>query len=122
MQTNINTFFTKDIYDNEIELELNADVLQRIHDDGISATDRMPIEFVFISDTEDKVNNLKAALLSKYPSYVNIEISETPDFWELNGITNPSEMSIDKINKWNQEMWDIGYQYDCQLDGWQVGT
>ncbi|WP_316787704.1 ribonuclease E inhibitor RraB [Pedobacter frigoris] len=122
MQNINNTFFTKDIYDNEIRLDVNADVLGRIHNDGVTTSDKLPIDFVFITDTEDKANSLKAALSSLYTDYQNVEVSETKDFWEINGITSAIGMTIDEINKWNEEMWDIGYKYDCQLDGWQVGV
>jgi len=122
MQNINNTFFTKDIYDTEIRLDVNTDVLERIHNDGVTTSDKLPIDFVFITDTEDKANSLKAALSSLYTDYRNVEVSETNDFWEVNGITSAIGMSIDEINKWNEEMWDIGYKYDCQLDGWQVGV
>lgn len=122
MKNTNNTFFTKDIYDNEIGLDINADVLEQIHNDGVTTNDKLPIEFVFITDAEDKANSLKAAISSLYIEYENVEVNETEDFWEVNGTTNTIKMSIDEINKWNQEMWNIGYKYDCQLDGWQVGV
>ena len=121
MHSQTNTFFTKDVYDTEICLHANEDVLQRIHNDGINPNDSLPIEFVFITDTDEKANKLRQQLALVYPTYVGLEIVETEDYWEVLGITNPIEMKIETINEWNQLMWDLGYQYDCQLDGWQVG-
>lgn len=121
MHNQTNTFFTKDVYDTEIRLDVNEDVLERIYNDGISQSAELPIEFVFITDTEEKANTLKQSLSLQYLTYDDLEVEETEDYWEVHGITNAIEMDIDKINEWNQIMWDIGYSHDCQLDGWQVG-
>lgn len=121
MHNSTNTFFTKDVYDTEIRLDINEDVLERIHNDGINSVDELPIEFVFITDTEEKANNLKQSLSLQYATYHDLEVKETEDYWEVYGITNVIQMNIDKINEWNEAMWNIGYNHDCQLDGWQVG-
>lgn len=121
MHNQTNTFFSKDIYDTEIRLDVNEDVLERIYNGGVNAMDELPIEFVFITDTEKKATELKQSLSIQYSTYSTLKVQETEDYWEVLGITNPIEMSIDRINEWNQAMWDFGYHYDCQLDGWQVG-
>ena len=121
MHNKINTFFTKDVYDTEIRLDVNEDVLERIYNDNISPNDELPIEFVFITDTEEKAKRLKQSLSLEFAIYNDLKVDETEDYWEVHGITNAIEMKIIKINEWNQVMWDFGYRYDCQLDGWQVG-
>ena len=121
MHNSTNTFFTKDVYDTEIRLDINEDVLERIHNDGVNSFDELPIEFVFITNTEEKANNLKQRLSLQYATYLDLEVKETEDYWEVYGITNVIQMNIDKINEWNEAMWNIGYNHDCQLDGWQVG-
>ncbi|WP_443943939.1 ribonuclease E inhibitor RraB [Pedobacter sp. AW1-32] len=122
MKNQVNTFFDKETYDNDIALEINEDVLNRIYDDGISQNDKLPVEFVFITDTKEKALKLKESLQSDYPDYTAIKIEETEDCWEIHGITSEIEMSINAINNWNQHLWDLGYQFDCQLDGWHVAT
>ena len=62
MQNQMNTFFTKDVYDTEIRLDVNEDVLERIYNDGVSPSDKLPIEFVFITDLEENANRLKERL------------------------------------------------------------
>lgn len=121
MHNQTNTFFSKYIYDTEIRLDVNEDVVERIYNGGVSQNDELPIEFVFITDTEEKANSLKQSLSLQYLMYKDFEVEETEDYWELHGVTNAIEMKIDKINEWNQAMWDFGYLYDCQLDGWRVG-
>ena len=121
-KTSANQFFPKEIYDAEIRLDVNDDVLERIYSAGVRPTDKLGIEFFFITDSQQKAQHLSERLISDFPSYLDIKVEETEDYWEVTGITSIIEMNITEINKWNQLMWHIGYEYDCQLDGWQVGT
>ncbi|RQO73755.1 hypothetical protein DBR40_13170 [Pedobacter sp. KBW01] len=122
MANNSNTFFTTDLYNSEIHLEINEDILDNIYADGIKSEEKLPIEFVFITDNEQKAILFKNSLLLQFPTYSKIAAEKSDDLWDIQGITHPIEMSLNEINNWNQIMWDFGYQYDCQLDGWQVGT
>lgn len=118
----INTYFDQDTYENEIDLKTNEDVLQRIYNDGVTATDELPIEFFFVTDTETKANTFKSYIQQAFPTYQDIEISDYDGDFEISGITFPVKMELQTINNWNTLMWDAGYKFDCKLDGWQVGT
>jgi len=117
-----NTFFTKDIYDTEIALDVNADVLERIYNSNVTWETRLPVEFFFVSDDEEKLKRLALHLLTNFPEYTGLNVQPYNGNFELVGNTHPIQMELTAINDWNQIMWDIGYQFDCKLDGWQVGT
>jgi hypothetical protein len=117
-----NTFFTKEIYDSEIGLHINKVVLSRIYGDGIRSETKLPIEFVFVSNEEQKLKNLGLTLLSQFPTYTDLKIKPYNNNFDLLGVTHPIQMELETINEWNQQMWDFGYRFDCKLDGWQVGT
>lgn len=117
-----NTFFNQESYENNIELEVNEDVLERIYKDGVKSTDMLPIEFYFLTDTEAKATDFKNYLKTKFPEYEGVEIQDYDGDFEISGTTSPKEMSLQSINDWNKVMWDFGYEFDCKLDGWQVGT
>jgi hypothetical protein len=116
-----NTFFTKDIYDAEIGLDVNTDVLERIYNSGVTPETSLSIEFFYVSDGEEKLRRLGLHLLSSFPEYADLQVQPYQEIFELSGITHPIKMELDIINEWNQKMWDIGYEFDCKLDGWQVG-
>lgn len=122
MANNSNTFFTTDRYNSEIHLEINEDILDSIYANGVKTYDKLPIEFVFVTDNEDKAIQFKNNLLIQFPTYSKISVEKADDLWDIHGITDNLEMSLNEINNWNQIMWDFGYQNDCQLDGWQVGS
>jgi Regulator of ribonuclease activity B len=119
---NDNTFFTKEIYDTEIGLEVNSDVLERIYSSHVTAETSLPIEFFYVSDQEEKLKRLGLHLLEEFPQYTDLKVQPFNGNYELLGVTHPIKMELTTVNKWNQEMWDIGYLFDCKLDGWQVGA
>jgi len=117
-----NTFFTKEIYETEINLDVNIDVLERIYSHNVTSEMSLPIEFFYVSDQEEKLKKLGLHLLSEFPQYADLKVQPYIDNFELLGTTHPIKMDLATVNQWNQKMWDIGYQFDCKLDGWQVGT
>jgi hypothetical protein len=119
---NDNTFFTKDIYENEIGLDVNADVLKSVYNSNVTSDTILPIEFFYVSDQETKLKELGLHLMTQFPTYNDFKVQRYNDIFELRGTTHPIKMDITSVNEWNQKMWDIGYQFDCKLDAWQVGT
>ena len=117
-----NTFFTNEIYETEIGLDVNEDVLNRIYSDNVQPSDQLPIEFFFVTDVETKALSLKSYLSSNFPTYKDLKVQPYQNNYELIGTTHPIAMNIQSINQWNQQLWDIGYEFDCKLDGWQVGV
>jgi len=117
-----NTFFDKDTYDNDIRLDINEDVLERIYGDNIKPTDELNVNFAFITDTKNKADNFARILKSTYKNYTDIEVGPYDEQFEVTGLTDKVKMNIQDINDWNKKMWDFGYKYDCKLDGWYVGT
>ena len=61
-----NTFFDQESYKNDIELEVNEDVLERMYNDNVKPTDMLPIEFFFLTDTETKATDFKKRIEIKF--------------------------------------------------------
>ena len=114
------TFFDQESYKNDIDLETNADVLERIYKDNIKPSDELAIEFFFVTDSEVKAITFKSQLELKFPVYQQVQVRDYHGDFEISGKTEPIKMSLQPINEWNQLMWDFGYKFDCKLDGWQV--
>lgn len=121
MRERENTFFTKDIYDSAIDLETNEDVLERIYLD-VSSDACLSIEFFFVSDSKEKLKALGVSMMEQFPSYYGFKIGSYEDVFQLTGETSPIQMELESINAWNRIMCDLGYAFDCKLDGWQVQT
>jgi hypothetical protein len=118
MLTQKNTFFTTDMYENEIALEANETLLQRIYNEDIYADDELPLDFVFITDTWQKAEDFKWMLMEEHDLYT--EVIEANGRWEIQGSTSPIQIHLEAINKWHTEMWDLGYDYDCKFESWKL--
>jgi cystathionine beta-lyase family protein involved in aluminum resistance len=117
-----NSFFFEDSYNTDIDLETNADVLERIYEDNILPTDELNVNFAFVTDTKDKADNFANILKRTYKNYSGIAVEPYDDLYEVTGVTDKIKMQLEEINEWNKIMWDFGYKYDCKLDGWFVGA
>ena len=103
-----------------MRFETNKDVLERIYNSNITSKEELPIEFFYVSDEEKKLTDLGIHLLTQFPNYFNFKVEPYDGIFELRGMTHKIQMELNVINKWNKIMWDIGYKFDCRLDGWQV--
>ena len=116
-----NTFFTREIYETRIDLETNEDVLERIYV-HVPPSASLPVEFFFVSDKVEKLKALGPYIMAHFPAYYNLSVGPYEDVFQLTGQTAPIQMELEPINEWNRLMWDVGYAFDCKLDGWQVQT
>lgn len=113
-------YFTKEKYENEINQSVNIDVLERIKNDSTITKEEMIFSFYFITDKRTKIDSLTDYLEKFEPNQQIIELNQINKIWELNGRTYPIKLEIDSINKWERKMWEIGYKFDCELDGWET--
>ena len=113
-------FFTKEKYENELNQSINIDVLNRIKKDSTITKNEMIFSFYFITDKRTKIDSLIDFLEKNESNQQIIELNRINKIWELNGRSYPIKLEIDSINKWEKRMWDIGYQFDCQLDVWEA--
>ncbi len=113
-------FFTKQRYENELHQEVNIDVLERINNDSSLTADKMVFSFYFITDERKKIDSLVDYLKANEKNQQIIEPNKINEIWELNGRSYPIKLEIDCINNWERKMWDIGYRFDCILDGWET--
>lgn len=113
-------FFTKEKFENELNQGTNIDVLERIKNDSTISKNEMIFSFYFITDKRAKIESLIDYLQEHEKNQQIIELSQINDIWELNGRTYPVQLEIDSINKWEKKMWEIGYEFDCILDGWET--
>ena len=116
-----NRFFSKATYESEVSNQnINIDVLERIKNDSTITKDEMIFSFYYISDKRTKIDKLIDYLEKNETSQRIIELNQINNIWELNGRTYPLKLQIDTINLWERKMLDIGYRFDCKLDGWET--
>jgi len=115
----MNTFFTKSEFRDNIRSEVNSaiEVYQRRKADGMKDYSISAYDFVFISDTKNKLEDLGTFLSEKYGYSIEGIIKEA-DGWEMTG--NATEFPVDEDNLiyWVLHLYCKGYDFDCRLVGY----
>lgn len=95
----------------------NIQVIGEKNDQGIEATAKERIKFVFMTDTQEKSKALKAALkeMEGYELYKEYSLE---GFWVLTGLTNEMSMQFDSFSEWTFEFCKTGLDYDNKLLTW----
>jgi len=117
---NTGRFFTAAEFENELNLDANLDVLNRIKEDSTINKDEMIFSFYYITNEKSKIEALSDFLKINEPEQKIIEFNKINSIWELHGMSNPIRLEIDNINEWEKKMWEIGFRFDCKLDGWET--
>ena len=115
---NIYRFFSKKEYEDSKRMQrfLNKKVLGLFRNYG-GKSDLKSIEFFFYTDTQDKANNLAIELSAMgYEVYGTDKGSD--DKYSIIGCTMPIRIDERSVTNWSRQMCKLGYDNDCQFDGW----
>ena len=97
---------------------LNAQVLQVFKKKGGVSEKQAPVEFFFYTDEEDKASNLAIELNKLGYEVYSIDRLALDGKWSVTGRTQLMKMTTRTITKWSKQMVELGYQNDCDFDGW----
>lgn len=97
----------------------NMEVIGEKNDKGIKATDKENIEFLFMTNTEEKAQKLKSALEEK-DGYQLYKIYSLEGFWVITGVTDKLSMQFDTFSKWTYEFCKTGFDYDTKFLNWNI--
>jgi tetratricopeptide (TPR) repeat protein len=114
-----NRFFTQAEFNNNFgkEMTLAVDVYERRKESDLEDYSLAKYDFIFISDTKDKLILLSNFLKTNYDYKIN-EIKYEGDYWELTG--DATEFPVDESNLmyWALDLYCKGYEFDCKLDAY----
>jgi tetratricopeptide (TPR) repeat protein len=99
--------------------EMNDQTLTQLSKYGVNDQSQLTLEFFFYTDKQDKASNLAIEL--KKLNY-NIETVDKSagdsNLWIVTGWTTPIKMDLSAVTKWTEQMCKIGFDNDCDFDGW----
>jgi hypothetical protein len=102
----------------EGQLKMALHTLEELRASGVSDETKLQLEYFFTTNAEDKAERLVDSLVNigyspeKHPS---------PDKEEhhiVKGLSNPVEMSKDRLLQWISDMCILGFEEDCLFDKW----
>lgn len=95
----------------------NMEIIGEKNDKGISASESRQLNFMFITDVEQKVLDLKAAL-SDMEGYRFFRTYRFGAHWTLSGLSPSQSMDFKAMADWTMNLSARGFKKDCQLIAW----
>lgn len=116
-----NRFVTEKQYNDNVakQKQMNPRTLEQLRKYGITDTSELKLEFFFYTNEQDKASKLAIELKE-----LNYEI-ETVDKsaggkkeWVVSGWSTKIKMDLQSVINWTTQMCKLGFDYDCEFDGW----
>jgi hypothetical protein len=100
------------------QLKMSPQTLEQLRQYNVTNSSRLKLEFFFYTDKLDNAIDLTNELKSKKYSVVHGPSADDPKILIISGWTLPIKMDIDSVLEWIKEMCEVGYEFDCDFDGW----
>lgn len=100
------------------QLEMNKLTLSKLRKYNIDESSHCKIEYFFYTNKMSQAKSL-CSLLSTMEYACNYgKAAGYRKLFVITGWTNKINMSGTSIDTWTEHMCQIGYDYDCEFDGW----
>jgi hypothetical protein len=99
------------------QLDMSPEVLAQLRKHGVNEDTKLKLEYFFYTDTAEKGKALAQELEKlKYSVECRKSVNEIETL--VTGWTEPMNMSNETVVSWTEKMCKLGYEYDCDFDGW----
>ena len=97
----------------------NADKLKQLSRYGVNPNSDVSLLYYFTTDDSVKLNVL-ATDLRNMNHHVNPIHRSANDktLWVLSANSSEVKMDSSSLNRWAKDLCDLGYRYDCAMQGW----
>lgn len=89
-----------------------------LREHGVTTDTELKLEYFFYTDSREKAQALADALQSRDYSVEFGPSASDKSVILVNGWTVPMLMQTENVVKWTGEMTRLGYEHDCEFDGW----
>jgi hypothetical protein len=92
--------------------------LEQLRKIDVTEEKELALEYFFYTNSEAKAKEL-AAELDRLNYKVNFGVSAgDKKLFVITGWTTKMKMADEVVKSWTIKMCDLGYQFDCEFDGW----
>jgi hypothetical protein len=99
--------------------EMNSQTIAQLRNYGVDDKSHLSLEFFFYTDKQNKASDLAIELKKLNYNLETVDQSAgDPKLWAITGWTTPIKMDIGSVTNWTQKMCQIGFDNDCNFDGW----
>ncbi len=113
-------FVTEDSYKKNKDNQVNMapQILRQLRDLGVTESKELKLEYFFYTDNVDKAKNLASEIQKMNYSVKYDKSSEDKKLFVITGWTIKMVMVDSVVINWTRHMCDLGYNFDCEFDGW----
>lgn len=99
--------------------EMNSQTLSQLSNHGVGIESELKLEFFFYTNEQDKASNLAIDLKAMDYKIETVDKAAGDDkLWVVSGWTNEIKMNLNSVTEWTTKMCNIGFEHDCDFDGW----
>lgn len=102
----------------KMQIKLAPITLSHLRDYGVSDDNELRVEFFFYSQTQVKAALLAAALTALKYEVETVKSAGDENLILVTGWTTKMKMDDGTLERWTEEMCELGYKFDCKFDGW----
>ena len=100
------------------QLAMAPRTLAQMSDHGVTDFMQLKLEYFFYTDAESKAQALTYCLKERGYDVEMGRSAHDTGLMLVTGWTNPIEMTDDAVLAWTESMCRLGYEHDCEFDGW----
>ena len=107
----------EDYLDNkQNQIKMTDGTLDQLYKNGVKPSDKRPIDFFFFTNSKEKAETLEKELQGK--QYAISPLQKVSGMFSISGSTEEMIVDTQTLKNWVANMCDLGYQFDCEFDGW----
>ena len=100
------------------QMSMAPRTMEQLRGHGVTVTTELKLEYFFYTDSKVKAEVLASKLDELgYNGGHDVAAGDSSQF-VITGWTTPMLMSDRVVVDWAAEMCDLGYEFDCEFDGW----
>jgi regulator of RNase E activity RraB len=113
-------FVSERAYKNNLnkQMQMTPQTMQQLRKIDVPPDKELKLEYFFYTNTDEKAEQL-AAELKKLLYTVDHSISGwDKKLFTVTGWTAKMKMTNEVVEQWTKQMCELGYNFDCEFDGW----
>ena len=118
---NNNRFVTEKQFNDNVakQKQMNSQTLEQLIKYGITDTSELKLEFFFYTNEQEKASKLAIELkkLNYEIDHVDTSASGKKE-WIVSGWSTKIRMDLKTVTNWTTQMCKLGFDNDCEFDGW----
>ncbi len=100
------------------QTQMTPQTMSQLREHGVTDSSELRLEFFFYTDEQSKADDLLTAVKSlEYSAEAGLSAGDD-GLYLVTGWTTKIKMSTEEVLNWTKSMCKLGYEHDCEFDGW----